>query len=616
MNKIFFCTILNHMTPEERYMARERIDAGQVKQGAPPQYHTIVVGSGPIGLLSALSALKHCKPPEKVALLADRYEELGVRQQVLIINRDVFDFMQNLVGEELMNKYIAEAAITEDPHSPNPAKKNHFITTGDMERLFHDALKKNYVQGEHFDLIETAKIPVPRKDESIDYSKKIQVNTKQSVISVGAKKINGVTYECDDTVKELNCSLGFQNLVCADGAKRSVAQSLGDSVVSFVSNQKKLHHPKHVVATFKLPANSSVYEFLDKIEHTYEEEKVGPEKLTPIPLKELKAKFQWSSNARPYSQIYAVKDILYIGAELPDGLPKAKAREYARALLQDSLPEAYTRDVTDPNIDTSTKFGEKQQLLSTSIFDIELGELDRLVIPCSQASSQPGQEQKQTGAVFMMGDAAKQPLYTTGTGVQTGIREVMCFNKFLQESLQMGAVERCMGNYQKSLHTLLTPMRKRQDDWVEKINARVARAELNCTTFNQICSNFNKIDKLINKINQGRGGDEPTAIPKWVDMAQDKIRAIKENHTDLFKCICDKETVVDYNFLNMNDFIADLKTLKHALKQVEPGELPEELGELTSAIDEITANKFMHYREILRSIRDDSDTPKPPTPAF
>jgi len=50
-----------------------------------PSYHTVAVGSGPVGLLSALSALQHCNPGEKVAILADRREELGVRQQVLWI---------------------------------------------------------------------------------------------------------------------------------------------------------------------------------------------------------------------------------------------------------------------------------------------------------------------------------------------------------------------------------------------------------------------------------------------------------------------------------------------------------------------------------------------------
>ncbi len=62
--------------------------------------------------MAAASALQHCPPGEKIAIVADRIEELGVRQQVLWVQKDVFDFMEGLAGYDVMYRYITDLTIT------------------------------------------------------------------------------------------------------------------------------------------------------------------------------------------------------------------------------------------------------------------------------------------------------------------------------------------------------------------------------------------------------------------------------------------------------------------------------------------------------------------------
>lgn len=81
----------------------------------PTPYNTVVIGAGPIGLMAAICALKHAEGGEKVAIVADRIEELGVRQQVLWIQEDVFAFIKDIAGARVVQKYIEDLSITEDP---------------------------------------------------------------------------------------------------------------------------------------------------------------------------------------------------------------------------------------------------------------------------------------------------------------------------------------------------------------------------------------------------------------------------------------------------------------------------------------------------------------------
>ncbi|MGL5742679.1 MAG: hypothetical protein ACRCXC_09105 [Legionella sp.] len=119
-------------------------------------YFTVALGAGPSGLLATLSALKFCPRDSKVALIGDRIEERGIREQILWIEVDVFDFIEKMVGTDLVRSYVTSMEITEKYEKTE--KKGYFITTGDLEKLLYEGLQEQYTQGVHYDVIQSEKI--------------------------------------------------------------------------------------------------------------------------------------------------------------------------------------------------------------------------------------------------------------------------------------------------------------------------------------------------------------------------------------------------------------------------------------------------------------------------
>ena len=412
----------------------------------PETYNTVVIGAGPIGLMAAVCALKHSEASEKVAIVADRMEELGVRQQVLWIQEDVFAFIKDIAGAAVVQKYIDDLSITEDPH------EGYYITTGDLERLFYDVLSSQYTAGVDYDVFQSQKLAPSQKPDEL-----IQVDLDNRCVSITGLACNNSCFESGPK----SIPLKFKYLIAADGAKRSLVKTLGSDVVFFDKTQEPLIHTKHVVATFRIPEGSTP-RTCSELKIHLDEAKIGgkteaeteteaeaeagagtgagagsssdptPQSrvYSPLPLSVLQEKYHWEGHARPYSQIYSTRDVIYIGAEMPLSLPRELAGEYAKQLMKDSLPEDYLLKIQELPCDLTTNFGKKQKQLSVSIFDIELGDINRTVLACGDTS-----DESKTGVLFFMGDARKNPLYTTGTGAQTGIREVMQFESFLDKQI-------------------------------------------------------------------------------------------------------------------------------------------------------------------------------------
>ena len=172
-------------------------------------YHTVVIGTGTVGLISALCALGHRQTNTehgKIAIIADRLDEIGLRQQVLWIQQDVFDFIQHLTGRKLMQDFIDANTITVDK------KDGYYITTGDLERLLYNALKTHPIN--HYDLIQSEKITKKTKDQDA-----IKVDLERKSIEITVTTVNTLVYEEDSYPR---MSLQFERLVVADGAKRSI----------------------------------------------------------------------------------------------------------------------------------------------------------------------------------------------------------------------------------------------------------------------------------------------------------------------------------------------------------------------------------------------------------
>ncbi|RUR12313.1 hypothetical protein [Legionella sp. km772] len=537
-----------------------------------PSYHTVAVGSGPVGLLSALSALQHRKPGEKVAVLADRREELGVRQQVLWIQEDVFQFIKKMVGEDLINRFMDELAITEDEED------GYYLTTGDFERLLYIALSE-YTQGEDYDFIDVQKIAPKQK-----ITDAIQINKEQQVISVQGLAINGVPIEGAPKT----CSLNFKNLVAADGARRTLAKAMGEEDVIFDETQRPLHHTKHVVATFRLPEGTTpqscsklkVYPGATGAETvsmpTLEDIPFSRD-ITPCSLAQLKTDFGWKGHTRPHSQIYATRDVVYIGAEMPADLPKEKAREYAIRMMHDQLPQDFIDKMTEIPCDLNTAYGRKMEQLKVSVFDIELGELNKTLQVCAN------EDEDQLGVIFYMGDAKKNPLYTTGTGVQTGVREVMGFDTYLDsvstpkldsdKRTDKQRLRDALESYHVHTQELLGDIRTKQDGWIEGRVKKEKEAEKNFKVFTRYKKSIAELNSLILKVNEAFAklpNDEIPEIPEFFDQAHTKLNDLKNKYKKVFLCCKGEAHISSYNGVNVEDMIKEFKVIEEEILTTYP----------------------------------------------
>lgn len=374
-----------------------------------------------------------------------------------------------------------------------------------MERLCYDVLATKYTAGLEYDIFQSQKLAPAQNPEEL-----IHFDLTNRCVSITGLACNNKCY--DGGAQSI--PLHFKYLIAADGAKRSVVKTLGPDVVFFDKTQEPLNHTKHVVATFRIPEGTSpqtcsaLKVHLDEMVATgggaaaEEEAPPAPDEeaapaavgakseteadassaptpqrkvYSPIPLSELQEKYRWEGHERPYSQIYSTRDVIYIGAEMPCDLPRELAGEYAKQLMKDSLPEDYLLKIQELPCDTSTSFGRKQKQLSVSVFDIELGDINRTVLPCGDTS-----DESKTGILFFMGDARKNPLYTTGTGAQTGIREVRQFQAFLEKQCTHTVpLAESLSEYHAETRRILDEIIAIQNKWVSGRNTRHLEAEQN-----------------------------------------------------------------------------------------------------------------------------------------
>lgn len=525
---------------------------------APINYFTVVIGTGPIGLLSGLSALRYCDETEKIAIVADRLDELGIRQQVLWIQKDVYDFIKDVVGNELMQRYIESNAIYED------LEEGYYITTGDFEQLCFDALSVQYTMGEHYDLYQSKKIT---SDE--DLTKNLQIDLKGHRIKMAFLACNDQQFPREGQMR----TLCFKYLTAADGAKRSVARSIGDDLVLFDETQAPLAHTKHLVATFQIPkqTNPKTCLMLKK------KGKSATDLLTPCSLDTLKHQFGWSHPTRPYSQIYSTADVIYIGVEMPDNLPHAAAREYAIALMADTLPKSYIDQISDIPCDLTTSYGQKRQKLSLSAFDISLGDLNRTVLPCGDTA-----DPRETAVIFFLGDNRKNPLYTTGTGVQTGVREVILFDIFLKnQHAQTASLEQNLGIYHAGVRAIIENIMLVQDKWIATRRHTLTTAQENYQVFQVMKTDLARLNHYMSTLQALVDRTKALVLPELLLDLQDHLSHLNNQSIQVLNFIQDESTILSYNQIDIKQLLNELceihqkiitkyPHLHSALKESEP----------------------------------------------
>lgn len=306
----------------------------------------------------------------------------------------------------------------------------------------------------------------------------------------------------------------------------------------------------------------------DMVEHC----KMNKDLTQPVSMQALQA-YGWELASRPHQQVYTTgadaenkNDLLYIGCEYPEALkPEALkiavtlaikaynkpsdslemkcyqalpdairreiellpyerlsqlndrdyaqlssqlARQWSRLLLEDALPKEICCDenICDPNY---SKDERAKAILSTSRFDLKFFEL-------GQSLSVLGDREKGWGAFISLGDGRMFPLYTTGTGAQTGLKLARIFHqskeKFNQELQAIFAHPTNDADYQEKIEALTEKMyseyhalsrieidniRTIQADWIEKRNQREQKAQQIKALIDDAQVLENKVDQLM-----------------------------------------------------------------------------------------------------------------------
>ena len=590
-------------------MKHERGSHQVVQTDHVPYYHTVIVGGGPIGLLGAITALSHCKPGEKIALLADRIDELGIRQQVLWLQQDVYDYIEKMVGPDFMRKYTADGAIIKDEND------GYYITTGTLEKLFYATLEKN--RGGACDIIETPKIPATAV--SSDY---LNIEKKRSMIIVQALRQNGEKLGLNPG-EFVSKALCYKYLIAADGAKRSVARALGEKDILFETTQEPLHHTKHIVASFKLPEGISPQMCNMMKVHPGDE---GPEKvhlpadkwldervIDPTSLGALRERYGWTSHTRPYSQIYTAGDVVYIGAEMPENLKDTEQRKaYALDLMGDQLPRDVIARMKEIPCDDSA-YGQKMAQLKLSVFDINLGDVN-FTLEVTGVTD----EEETTSVIFFMGDARKNPLYTTGTGVQTGIREVMKFDELLanleapQASASASAsaaderpsvLALSLAKYHAEVRWILDDIALKQDQWIAGRKEKEAKATQNFLFFSQSEEQIQEISAFIKKLDAEVNSlpkiDDSSAAPSFLRLVNRKLNDLRETYKKVFQCCKGETHITSYNGVHVKAMLADVLNICESIFLETPS-----VDRLTAGTQDSTKTVVAEYYQELQGLAD------------
>ncbi|KTD64595.1 gamma-glutamyl-gamma-aminobutyrate hydrolase family protein [Legionella shakespearei] len=376
--------------------------------------------------------------------------------------------------------------------------------------------------------------------------KHMDIRQDEKTITVtGIKSVNGVP----TPVAEQRQTFGYEHIAIANGGKQAAEKALAT-----VFHAENVHASEpiinsHVAVIFNLkgslghpPVAFDAHELMRQIEQAKKDKTSEPIKMVAL------REYGWTDASRPHQQIYASRantlehEFCYIGCEYPEALKvpairvaielklsnpaeyeksvparireaidrdpnkdhanlisKKLCRQWSRMLFQDALPENICdAHITDPVYDNPSdpiQIGQRQ--LETSPFDLAFSELDTSII----ISGDPLHED--VGTIVSLGDGRMLPLYTTGTGFQTGAKMAMHYHH-AQTALAKGLAafkekyhwdsgstkdesEQYRAEYQKLIGDVYTryhagvrseidKIRVVQAEWIEKRNERVLKA--------------------------------------------------------------------------------------------------------------------------------------------
>lgn len=125
---------------------------------------------------------------------------------------------------------------------------------------------------------------------------------------------------------------------------------------------------------------------------------------------------------------------------------KKLIREWSRLLIKDALPKEVCSEafLADPAYSSRDR---GKQILSTSQFDLGFFELGQSIAVLDDPESG-------LGAITSMGDGRMFPLYTTGTGAQTGLKLAQAFHQAKERYLEDDYILRTKGRLETRTRTI------------------------------------------------------------------------------------------------------------------------------------------------------------------
>lgn len=368
---------------------------------------TLIIGSGPAGLASALvSALQDTRRRD-VVIITDR--PTFTRDQIFRLDVDIIPFLEDIVGKELIRKYFDQKLI-----GPQQTLNNyhfHTIQIKTLEYLLFNALKT---------LTPIQIFHIQRESLVID-----QAHHFVHVTTTDGQELD----------------IRFKYLIAADGAAHRTTNKIRSSGIEYHPTQRDQLYNRHARATYKLP-ESLCSDVLREL--------ISQRKATDMSV--LKA-MGWELYSVPEVRLFTVDDYFFMGAECPMSLSlddEDMIDRWLRLVL-----ESYCENVAHSLIK-----------LDAAIFEVNLLESNRTLVPlpCPKSLAMDNDDLHDSCAYFfMIGDALRQTHYQTGSGAVVALRVAQAFGKFMASKQTLDDVQQ----YHADVALIHAINRERVDQFIE-----------------------------------------------------------------------------------------------------------------------------------------------------
>lgn len=575
--------------------------AAKIEAKNQQQFDTVIAGMGPVGLVAGLAALSR---GESVAFITDRdvTKGLGVRPQILSINDDSFTLIESLLSKPvklpdipenintdtgqifatILDKYVYHAMIIK-----NSTSSTYQFSLGNLEKALLELLHLSKANGAKVTLIEVdridkdliSRLTIDRhevisqagsgmkvNEETINDMKALRqrqdVDIERCTFTIsGVKKIDGQSVGAKDNPQQLK----FHNLQICNGQ----GQSIEKGMLEVGGDNLRLNAPilpYHAAVVFKLK-DISAMEMTEVVDGVA----AGHLDVTPESIDTLAA-LGWESGARPHTSVFSAglgldqkgakqADQFYIGCQIPkklydeynDKATHAQAerdiRKYAYLLLRDKIP----REICQEQVESS------DVAMSVSPFKLEFHQLDRSIIPSSTHLAETGVP----GSVAFFGDGMMSPLYTTATGLQTGLTMVKHFHaaqlklKVLKKTPTEKEAATILQEYHMKSANLLLQVGELQEKWLIINNKKNQTATLYKNMFDTVEGVHHDLKPLLDgfKTTMSTSSGAPVSVLFKSDTLPLTVEEKKELNEIMQKLenlrIKNKKTLLEYDVAHL-----------------------------------------------------------------